>query len=225
MANTIYDIDFTKQAPQLLPPDKRFTRNIAFAKILLYPLQYLRDLWFGSYRTGSTATLWTVSTPYAKYTQVKYNKIVYESLKAANTDNPTVVASWRVVQPNFIGVFERVQYNGQKLVLEYAMNTWFGTTFRQPSSVSDIYISNNAMPVPFFRSTNADLSSSSVNLATSSEYVINGYSFATVKNFTIYCPVAVYNALDGTLINNDKIFRAFVDRYVPAGITYQIVTY
>ena len=81
------------------------------------------------------------------------------------------------------------------------------------------------MPVPFFRSTNADLSSSSVNLATSSEYVINGYSFATVKNFTIYCPVAVYNALDGTLINNDKIFRAFVDRYVPAGITYQIVTY
>lgn len=225
MPNTIYDINFDDFAVQMLPPDKRYVRMTAWVRILLSPLQYLRDLWFGSYRTGSTAAQWTNSAPYPKYSLVKYNKIIYESLIDNNTDLPTVVASWRVVQQNFIGLSERIYYNGQKLTLEYAMNTWFGTTFRQPPTASDIYVSNNTVTVPVFRSGGDEDSSSNVFTDRSSEFVINSYTFSVAYNFTVYCPQAVYDALDPTLINNEKIFRAFVDKYVPAGVTYTITTY
>lgn len=222
---SIYDIDFQKFSAQMLPPDKRYTRNVAWIKSLLSPLQYLRDLWFGSYRTGSTAPQWVNSSPYPKYAQVKYNKIVYESLVDNNADLPTTVATWRVVQINFIGMEERILYNGEKLVLEYAMNKWFGTVFRQPPNQPDIYILNNPVPIPVFRVGGVEDISSITYADGSVEYVINQYTFGIDFNFTIYCPVAVYNALDPSLINNEKIFRSFVDRYVPAGITYKIETY
>lgn len=209
----------------MLPPDKRFIRSVAWVKILFSPLQYLRDLYFGSFRTGSAAPQWVNTSPYAKYAQVKYNKIVYESMADNNSDVPTTVATWRVVQFNFIGMSERILYNGVKLVLEYAMNKWFGTNFRQPPNQSDIYINNNSVPIGVFRCGGIESISSIVYDTTSSEYIINQYSFAAAYNFTIYCPVLVYNALDPSLVNNEKIFRAFVDRYVPTGITYNIQTY
>lgn len=221
---TIYDIDFSKFAGEMLPPDKRTTRSTAWVIDILSPIKYLRDLWFGSYRAGSTAPAYAAGT-YAKYAQVKYNKRVYESLKNGNTDLPTVTASWKVVQQNFIGLSERILYTGQKLTLEYAMNTWFGTTFRQPTNVSDIYITNNTLAIPVFRVAGDEDSSSVVFNETSSEFVINDYNFAVQFNFTINCPVAVYNALDTVAANREKIFRAFVDQYVPAGLTYNIVTY
>lgn len=222
---SIYDIDYSKQRVQLLPPDKRYTKTVAWAGILLAPLNYLRNLNFGSYRTGSDAPQWVNTSPYNKYDQVKYNKIVYESLIENNTDLPTVVGSWKVVQQNFIGLSERIYYNGQKLVLEWAMNKWFGTVFRQPPNVSDIYISNNSVPIAVFRCGGVEDISSVVYSNTSSEFVINSYTFTVAFNFTINVPTAVYNALDPTLVNNEKIFRAFVDRYVPAGVTYTIQTY
>ena len=222
---SIYDIDYSKQRAQLLPPDKRYTKTVAWVGILLAPLNYLRNLNFGSYRTGSDAPQWVNTDPYAKYDQVKYNKIVYESLIDGNTDVPTTVATWKVVQQNFIGLSERIYYNGQKLVLEWAMNKWFGTTFRQPPNIPDIFIENNSLDVGVFRvGGEEDISSVSYNNQ-SSEFVVDAYSFAVAFNFTINVPEAVYNALDPTLNNNEKIFRAFVDRYVPAGVTYTIQTY
>lgn len=225
MPNTIYDIDFGKFSGQMMPPDKRFVRIVAWVKILTSPLQYLRDIFFGSYRTGSTAPQWVNTSPYSKYDQVKYNKIVYESLVDNNTDVPTTIATWRVIQINFIGMFERILYNGQALVLEYAMNKWFGTVFRQPPNQSDIYVANNSVPISVFRCGGIEQISSVVYLDRSTEFVVNQFSFAVPYNFTIYCPTSVYNALDPSLINNEKIFRAFVDKYVPAGITYNITTY
>lgn len=361
MPNTIYDIDFDQFAVQQLPPDKRFKRQVAWVRILLSVLQYLRDIWFGSYRTGSTAPTWVNSAPYAKYDLVKYsNKIIYESLIDNNSEVPTNTSAWRVAQLNFIGLSERILYNGQKIVLEWAMNKWFGTTFRQPTYMgnycelrwqlqesdtpfmdgniqikvnggivvdvgspstgslfiatgatveviaptfiawsgvtdpyiqlavfdqsgelfndtkgdqtepfltytftaaafglyqahvrtnqegvvpsstgfdplnvpafplpghSDIYIGNNAIPIPAFRSGLTEDVSTYVGLNSSSEFVGNEADFTVLANFSIYCPQAVYDALDPTLINNDKIFRAFVDKYVPAGVTYTVTPY
>lgn len=221
----IYDIDFAKFTANMLPPDKRFSKMIAWVKIITYPLQYLVNLWFDSYRVGSVAPYYSALATYNKYDQVIYNKIVYESLIDSNTTIPTTVANWKVVQQNFIGLFERIKYNGQKLVLEYALNKWFGTTFRQPPSVSDIYISNNTIGIPVFRSGNIELISSSVSNSSSSEYVVNAYSITVQFNFDINVPVTVYNALDPAMVNNESIFRAFADKYIPSGLTYNIVTY
>lgn len=210
----------------MLAPDKRFRKTVAWVNVLLSPIQYLRDIWFGSYRTGSTAPTWVNTDPYPKYALVKYsNKVVYESLVDNNTAVPTDTTKWRVAQQNFIGLSERIVYNGQKLVLEYAMNKWFGTTFRQPPNISDIYITNNSLTVASFRVGLTEGVSSKVGLTGSSEFVGLSSVYTVPTNFTIHCPKAVYDALDPTLINNEKIFRAFVDLYIPSGITYSITTY
>lgn len=222
---SVYDVDYNKVSIQLLPPDKRFKVMAAWVQVLLKSMQWVHDLWINDFRTGSSASLWVNSTVYKKYDRVLYKGSVYESLIANNTDNPLTVTSWMLVQVNFIGIAESILYNGNVLVLTYAMNKWFGTVFRQPNNQSDIYITNNALTIPVFRVATIEVNSSKVYTNTSSEYVVNASNFTVPANFTIHCPVAVYNALDTTLVNNDKIFRNFVNKYVPAGITYTIVTY
>lgn len=225
---SIYDINFAKFALRMLPPDKRFSKNIAYVKALLSPMQWVRDLWLGEYRTGTTAPAYVDGTAggYNKYDRVVYNKVVYESLIDSNTSLPTDKTAWFIVQANFIGLSERMMYNGHTLTLTYAMNKWFGTTFRQPPSVSDIYIENNEVPIALFRSAATESNSSKVSTLTSSEFIANAdYDATPFKNFTIKVPVAVYNALDTDMINNENIFRSFVNKYVAAGILYKIETY
>lgn len=220
---SIYDIDFQKFAGQMLPPDKRTVVLPAWVKALLLPLQWIRDLWFGEYRTGTTAPPYAAGT-YNKYQRVLYNKVVYESLIDANTDAPTS-ASWFIVQANFIGLSERILYNGGSITLTYALNKWFGTVFRQPPVLSDIYISTNVIVAPIFRIGMTEDVSSSISTLGSSEFIGISDGITTQINLSIFVPVAVYNALDVSMINNDKIFRNFADRYIPAGIVYQITTY
>lgn len=224
--STIYDLDTDQQVIELLPPDKRYSVTVGFLQSCLKSsIQFLRDVVIGSYRLGSTAPAYASGT-YAKGDKVIYNKAEYISNIDNNTDLPTVVLSWDLLNPNFIGVNERQLYNGQKIVLEYALNKWFGTTFRQPGSgTSDIYLTTNAKQIAVFRCGGVE-SISSVSYADhSSEFVINAYDFAAFNNLTINVPLAVYNALDSVAANRDGIIRSFADKYIYAGITYNIATY
>ena len=224
MNSSIYNIDFYSFGAQMLPPDKRKNNIISFLFVLLLPLQWLRDLWLSEYTIGTTAFAFDNSSPYQKYSRVLYNKSVYESLIDNNTDIPTT-SNWFIVQNNFIGLSERVLYNGNCLVLTYALNKWFGTTFNQPPVLSDIYISTNAVINPVFLIGQNESDSSDVSTTGSTEFIgVNG-TITTQINFSIHVPTAVYTALDITGVNNEKIFRNFVDDYVPAGIVYQISTY
>jgi len=220
----IYDIDFYSFGVQMLPPDKRKNNIISFLSVLLLPLQWLRDLWFSEYTTGSTALPFDNSSPYQKYSRVLYNKSVYESLIDNNSDIPTT-SNWFLVQNNFIGLSERILYNGNCLVLTYALNKWFGTTFNQPPVLSDIYISTNTVINPVFLIGQNESDSSDISTDDSSEFIGTNGTISAQINLTIHVPVAVYNALDETGINNEKIFRNFVDNYMPAGIVYNIQTY
>jgi hypothetical protein len=220
----IYDINFNQFAVNMLPPDKRLPNFQCFIQSLLAPLQWVRDLWFGSYRTGVVVAPWSAIT-YNKYDRVLYNKIVYESYVAANTLVPTDTTAWIVVQNNFIGLTERLAYNGGCLTLTWALNKWFGTVFRQPPLQSDIYLQTNVVVAPIFRVGATEDKSSSISTITSSEFVGISDGITTQINMTIFVPVAVYNALDAGLVNNDKIFRNFSDKYIPAGIIYTITTY
>jgi hypothetical protein len=78
---------------------------------------------------------------------------------------------------------------------------------------------------PVFRVGTTEAQSSDVSTIGSTEYVGTSDAIATAINISIFVPVAVYNALDVAMINNDKIFRNFADRYIPAGLVYQITTY
>lgn len=221
---SIYDLDYTIAGPQLLPPDKRRTKMMAWIKALLKPLQYLHDIMFISYKQGSTDPQYAGGT-YNKGDRVVYFFSVYESLIGTNAALPTDQTKWVKIQENFIGVDERVKYNGQKIVLEYALNKWFVTQFRQPPLQSDIYITVNQIIAKSFIIGSAKNNSSSVGLTTSSEPVGTTVSSSVLKNMNINIPLSVFNALASTNAQRESIVRAFTNKYITSGITYNVITY
>lgn len=137
---SIFDINYNNKVVELAPPDKRYAGFIGWLRALILPLQQLRDKILGDYRTGSNYSQWIAGT-YAIHTKVIFKEIIYESGENDNSDQPPS-PKWKVYLPSFIGVDERIKFNGQKIVLEYALNKYFFTSFRQPPLVSDIFIGN-----------------------------------------------------------------------------------
>lgn len=223
---SIFQVNYTNVGQQVLPPDKRGSNMMAWVAALLSPIQYLHNLRMGSYKFGDHSAPYLISTTYSKGTFVLYKYAIYESLVNGNIGNdPLNTTYWAKVLDNFIGVDERVLYNGNVLILTYALNKYFGTVFRQPNNVSDIFITVNSKPVPPFVVGDSENNSSKVYANTSSEFVINAYTFADYTNMTIWVPQAVYDALDTDPANREKIIRNFSDKYIIAGITYLVDTY
>ena len=223
---SIYDITYSQKAIELIPPDKRDVENIVWVQSLLNQNQYIRDKYLGDYNTGATYPLWAIATAYSKGNRVIYKGAVYESLTNSNTGNQPIEGQyWTLYQKNFIGVAERVYYNGQKIVLEWALNKWFNTTFRQPPLVSDIFIDTNTPALTCFIVGYDNSNSSAVFSDRSSEPISYAYNTPFFQNATINIPIMVYTALDAVAVNREKIVRNFADLYFPAGITYNIATY
>jgi hypothetical protein len=222
----VFDVNFTKMGEQLLPPDKRMPMQKAWVKTMLLPIQWLRDIFLGTYRLGATYNPYLTSTTYSKGERVIYRYSVYESLVNGNLNqDPLNTNYWMLIQSNFIGVDERIKYNGHVLVLTYALNKYFGTTFRQPPNISDIYLEAHTKPKDVFVVGGTEANSSVVYANRSTEFVINSYTFAAFKNLTIWVPVAVFNALDTDPDNREQIIRNFADQYIVAGIVYEVKTY
>ncbi len=216
---SLFDIDFNQQAVELMQPDKREPENKALWKTVLKPLQWARDMIFGIFKEGNTVPPYSPGS-YNTYDQVKYNKAIYESLIDSNTDLPTT-SNWFLVVENFIGTDERQKYNGQKLVLEYALNKEFDGVFRQPVTAinSDIYLTKLAPVLAGFRIGETEAGSSNVGADTSSDSIGGTYPFVQLNNFQINIPTALFSA------TNDAAIRNFVDKYIPISLNYLIVQY
>lgn len=222
---SIYNLNYIQKVVELLPPDKRGPKMVNWLIDLLGPMGVNYNDLFVDYKTGSDYDLYDSLTTYNTGDRVQYSQSVYESIIDNNTLNPTDVAGWRLYEEYFIGVDERIKYSHIKVVLEYALNRRFNTTFRQPNLISDIYIESNQPPYgPFIVGAIED-ESSVVYFDTSSDWVINGYSFATFNNFTVYVPLAVFEAQSADVNAREPIFRYFIDKYNSAGLNYNIVTY
>lgn len=223
---SIFDGNYNLFAKRMLSPDKRMPNNMAYIKTLVSTVQYFRDIVLDVYRVGAQAfTPWAPGT-YTKYYRVVHKQKVYESLKANNTAEPTDQTAWRVIADNFIGVEERAQYNSVKLVLEYAINKYFSTMFRQPlTGTSDIYFTTLQNPLNVFLVGNSLADATPIYTTGSPQFVINDFSFAAFYNLQINFPQSVFDALDPNPDNAEKIIRNFVNRIICAGITYKIVTY
>jgi len=216
--NDIFDVDYSQFSADILPINKRWARNITLVKSLLSPVQWCRDFILGSYKLGSNAPVWAAGT-YNKYQQVIYKKQVYESLINNNTDTPGTTANWRLFQDDFIGVDERIKFNSQKCVLEYALNKRFGGTFRMlPStSNSDIYISKVPSVIVGFlvgqtigSTIGATESSDTIGSVTTSRHV-TGYSINFKSSLFA--------------LTSETEVRDYVDKYNATSIRYTIITY
>lgn len=215
---SFFDINFDQQAQDLLPPDKRSNENVGFLRGLLKAIQWSRDLILGNYKTGSFAARYASGT-YSAFDQVIYKKSVYYSLTDNNTALPTNPLFWKLIQPNFIGVDERIRFNGQSIVLEYALNKRFGGTFRPPPSLSnsDIYFTKTSLSPYGFRI--GQTIGSLVGQTNSSDTIGSSLPFILLNNFTI-------NVLNSLYVQtNDQEIRGFVDLYIPISINYTITSY
>jgi len=219
-----YDFNIAPAVIEILPPDKRKPRTLQLINALLSPLQWARNLLFGSYYNGLIASDYEVRT-YHYLEQATYQKRVYVSLIESNINPPlpmTVPATWLLIQDNFIGVKERILYNGSKLVLEYALNKQFDSVFRQPDVLSDIYITNDTPVIDGFLVGITEPYCSSVGQTTSSDAIGGNLPSVYLNNFIIHIPATV---LDLTISGNAEAVHNFVDKYIPASIRYEIINY
>jgi hypothetical protein len=223
----MYDVDYNTAIENLLVPDKRTKKTLAFNIALALGIANNHNLLFNIYKNYEILPNWITAFAYNKNDLVKYSKSVFQSIENGNTSRPTNSSKWRLVSENFLGSDFRLSITGEKLNLEYAINTWFGSTFRQPSvGISDIYFTtNNLIELPVFRVGINEFESTSVRSDGSDQFVINSYTFTAQYNLTINVPIALFNSLGTTNEIRTSIVRAFADKYINAGLTYKIQTY
>lgn len=222
----IYDFDVIQQAPEILPPDKRGMAypvddktNITLLQSLLKGVQWCRDLILGSYRNGSTDYGWSPGA-YNKFERVIYKKAVYYSLIDGNDTMPSETSTtWLKIQPNFLGVNQRVRFNGQNLVLEFALNQRFSGVFRPPpaSTRSDIYMTNLGPVFSGFRV--AETTGSTVGQTTSTDKIGLSYPFVRIYNFEVHVKASVF------ALTNEQEIRDFINLYLPSSLNFTVTTY
>lgn len=226
---SIYDANYYEIAANEVPPNKRLPVYLTWVFVLVSAMNWLHDVIFNVWKKGGESYPVYSAGTFDKYERVIYNKGVYESLIDSNTDLPSVTTSWIKLTDSFIGVDERILFGTSKLTLEYALNKWFFTEFRQPNfddtSISDIYIETNEVTTGFFRVGLIEDESTSIGTEQSSEPIGDDGALTIQYNFTIWFPTAVYSALDADSAVRESIVRSFADNYVPTGLFYNILTY
>ena len=223
----LFDFDIDIIIPNLTAPIKRLPKYSAWLNALTTPIQQAWQNLFVDYKTGSTYSDFNVLTAYFIGDIVIWtDKCVYmASYVNANGISegfsgvfPNNTVFWTKVNENFIGVDERVKYNSQRLLFEYALNRFFRT--------SGIYIENNFVtPTNVFAMGDSSQSSSYMpsNSVYQADFMPDVPTYTTaIYDFTIFFPIADYTAL-GT--SADLIIRSFADVYNLVGMQYDIQTF
>lgn len=219
----IYIIQFSLLWEKLMPPILRKSLHLAWGSVVVAPLQRLRDLIFNDYANGSHYDAYDNSTAYVIGDIVYYtDRAVYQCIENSTGNLPTDTNYWFKLLDNRIGVRERIKYNSQKVLFEYALNRWFDV----PSADPQIYIQNNTIYGTAFLLGQTGAYSSTMPRSSVHQlyYLGNSYDYRS-DAFTIFVPVAVFNALASNNTDRENIIRNFADNYVLAGMIYSVVTY
>lgn len=226
-----YNVNFSNVWQNLMPPNKRLTKYLAWGKVLVYPLQWLHTRLFLDYKEGTIYLDWAISTSYTKNTFVRYtNKSIYYCIQdhtSSSTITPLDTNYWYKTQDSFIGVTERMKYTSQIILFEYALNRWFGQTFVQPPSVNPIFINTNDIDINSFLVSSDDLNSSYAAFEGSQSLQFVGLSYSSTDNssFTINYPIG----LPATLGITDSVFRqqlsTLANQLKISGTNYNFISY
>lgn len=223
MAN-IYDYDSSIVGEQLTPPVLRQTKFLAWLNVLVRPIQNFWSLIFEDYKLGSDYLAYNGVTAYVPTDRVLYtNKSIYECILASTGNNCLDTTYWVKVNDNFIGVDERIKYNSQLIVLEYALNNWFLNL----TAVDQIFVATNNITSNLFLMGETGTYSSTMadNSPFSLYFMPNDATYPTQYNFTINVPATLFTTLGTDATNRENTVRIFADKYVLSGITYNVTTY
>lgn len=236
-------LDQEELALEILPPSKR--ANIVTGQPYPYWIGLFKGIsslavWlygiFFRYMNGGLFADWDVLVTYNKGDRIKDVFGVYESTVDGNLANATSDTNfWYKILNSHIGAYERVNYNYQRIILEYGLNRNFGTTFRQPTSysgtgqlpLSDIYIEQAALDAYSIISYTTLVPPDTIYSAPTGYYSFTTLFVGSASSylFNVYIPAAVYAAIDPVPTIAEKIVRAFVDKYRFVGVNYNVLTY
>jgi hypothetical protein len=227
MAFFDYNVDTT--GTQLLPPQLRQPIHLEWLRVVLSQIKYLYELFFNSFIAGNTSVDWNPLFFYAPgdYT-VWTDKAVYINtfldIGTPPTGDINSAKTWRKVQELFIGVDERVKYNSQLIVFEYALNKYF----RVPTTDPQIYIENTALDTNVFLMGNSGETSSAMynNSVFTEDFMFNAPTFTGATTaYTIWVKAALFTSLGATALDRENTVRQFADKYNLAGLTYKVDTF
>lgn len=245
-----YIISYSLQDELLLPPQLRKPKMVSYLNSISYPLQWLHDItWVDSFSDGFTYPLYSTSSTYYPGLgntigdRVIYkDRGVYECIATCSNIDPIKLGSnyWELISDNYIGARERVLYNSQKVLFEYALNKWFQTGVLTIPYSGGIYIINNEIPsTSFLMGLSGEYSTPMTD--TTVTQIQWGYlahspynPMPSTDNFTIFVPIAVAQQIDpaGNTYsipdispNANTIIRSFADTIKLAGMIYNIKTY
>src|SRR5579872_5179165 len=90
--NPLYEINYQNQVASIAPVNKRLTGILQWLISLTYPLQWLHDLFFVDYYSGSPAPMWVSGNTYAYGDRVRFaDNSVYEVINEAGVTDTSPV--------------------------------------------------------------------------------------------------------------------------------------
>lgn len=209
-----YDYNVQLATYRLTPVAKRQGVRLGFIDCVSLVIERERDLFFNDYVQGNNDSKWDISTAYSRYDRVNYQNKIYECLQPVTGNLPADTSYWVLVLGDFRGANERLKYNCQKILIDYMLNKWFGTVFRQPADGnSDIWIETtdeigSAFVMEPITATPSMMFPSEFNLS----FMGLAGSFVT-QNFIVHYPVSVITSTSGdlykqmvSLVNKYKLF-------------------
>jgi hypothetical protein len=219
----MYSFNITYLTEKLTPPALRQVRILAFMRVITAPLAYKwRD--FLEYINGSSYTEFDYSSPYTVGDRVRYGYAIYECIQDASLiipyGNPDY---WLLINKDFVGVDARRKFNSQKLVFEYVLNLYLNTT---PTTLPLIYTTRNTVDSNgFYIGAKGYGDRGEIGKSVSqNDFIGTGYTLGQYA-MTIYVPLALYNSLATTANDREQRVRNVADKYVMAGIEYNVLTY
>jgi hypothetical protein len=226
-----YSVDFDITSVELLPIHKREDNIQNLTYSLARPLNDLEQI-FEYLREGSAAGAYNAGTTYVYGDLINYQRRVYfrnevtTSYVAGIAPNNT---TYFVKVLDFqIGLDERIKFANGKLILEYALNRVFGTSFNQPPVLSDIYITRISNLSDSFEVGQTEEESSTVSqFEADADWSIPEFEPASLVtyDYTVNVPVAVWTALAGTSNERNNIILSVLNKYKLHGFIANVVTY
>lgn len=144
----VYDIDFPDLSNKLNVPILRQSKFTALLNVLMAQLTWNHSRFFTDYAGGSSYSAYNNGTTYNFGDLVTYrdsinDKKVYLCIATTSVGVlPNTTTNWLLLFDDFVGADQRLLFTNQKLCLEYILNKYFDSTFNQPPTLSDIYITN-----------------------------------------------------------------------------------
>jgi hypothetical protein len=219
----MYSFNATYLVEKLTPPALRQARILAYLRVLTVSLSY-KWLDFLEFINSSSYPDFDISSPYTVGDRVKYGYAIYECVKNASLiipyGNPDY---WLLINKDFVGIDARRKFNSQKIVFEYVLNLYLNTT---PTTIPLIYTTRNTVDANGFYigSIGYGERGELAKQVNQNDFIGTGYTLGQYA-MTIYVPLALYNSLATTANDREQRVRNVADKYVMAGITYNVLTY